>query len=464
LLSVFIAAAKRGALTEDQARQLYGLGSEAVTFFAMAMSGLQQALPPGAPPSATPVYQKPPTPRRRKTPGAREGHRGARRKTPPKIDAKVEHRLEVCPCCGGPLQRCNRQRTRIIEDIPQQIAPVVTEHTIHRDYCPNCKKHVEPVVGDAMPNATLGHYVVLFTCWLHYALGVTLGQIQEILGGHLHTAISAGGLLDAWNRVAQVLFEWYEQIAHQARAAGALHADETGWRVDGQTYWLWCFATKDACYYQIDQSRGSPALQKFFVEAYQGTLITDFWAAYDNVFCGDRQKCLPHLLRELCKVDERNDDPQWKAFSKQLRRLIRDGLRLRKRPDFSRERYASRIALINKRLWALADAVYQDPDARRLAERIGKYRDYLFTFLDTPGVPPDNNHAERMIRPAVIIRKNSLCNRSEQGAATQAVLMSIYRTLKLRGLDPTQTLVEALRQYLQNGKLPPLPAPVVADG
>jgi transposase len=36
----------------------------------------------------------------------------------------------------------------------------------------------------------------------------------------------------------------------------------------------------------------------------------------------------------------------------------------------------------------------------------------LFTFLDTAGVPPDNNHAERMIRPAVIIRKNSLCNRS----------------------------------------------------
>jgi len=52
-------------------------------------------------------------------------------------------------------------------------------------------------------------------------------------------------------------------------------------------------------------------------------------------------------------------------------------------------------------------------------------------------VPSDNNHGERQIRPAVIIRKNSLCNRSEQGAATQAILMSIYRTLKLRGLSPS---------------------------
>ena len=65
----------------------------------------------------------------------------------------------------------------------------------------------------------------------------------------------------------------------------------------------------------------------------------------------------------------------------------------------------------------MADAAYQDADANRLGERISRYRDYLFTFLDTAGVPPDNNHAERMIRPAVIIRKNSLCNRSEQDAA-----------------------------------------------
>lgn len=98
-----------------------------------------------------PVYEKPATPnKRRKKPGAREGHKGSRRKTPPKIDAHVEHRLEVCPCCGGELQRCKRTRKRIIEDIPQEITPVVTEHTVHRDYCPNCGKHVEPVVPDAM--------------------------------------------------------------------------------------------------------------------------------------------------------------------------------------------------------------------------------------------------------------------------------------------------------------------------
>ena len=79
-------------------------------------------------------------------------------------------------------------------------------------------------------------------------------------------------------------------------------------------------------------------------------------------------------------------------------------------------------------------------------------------------MPPDNNHAERMIRPAVIIRKNSPCNRSERGAATQAALMSIYRTLKLRGLDPTRTIAAALKSYLITGALPPLPVANAASG
>jgi hypothetical protein len=411
-----------------------------------------------------PVYLKPKATGRKKTPGAKNGHKGSRRKPPVKIDARVEHRLEICPGCSGPLQRCKRTRTRVIQDIPRETTPVVTEHAIHRDYCPKCKKHVEPGVPDAMPNATLGHHVIALDSWFHYGLGVTISQVKEILSTHLNTRITAGGLVDGWRRLADALLPWHEQIGQEARADAVLHADETGWRVAGQTWWLWCFCTLRCCYHLIDPSRGTPALQKFFIEACQGTLVSDFWAAYNHVFSGDRQKCLPHLLRELLKVDEYNLGIEWRDFSKQLKRLIRDGLRLRKRPDFTKERYASRIGLINKRLWALADAVYHDPDANRLGERISRYRDYLFTFLDTAGVPPDNNHAERMIRPAVIIRKNSLCNRSEQGAATQAILMSIYRTLKLRGLDATATIATALRLYLKTGILPPLPAGSIANG
>ena len=64
----------------------------------------------------------------------------------------------------------------------------------------------------------------------------------------------------------------------------------------------------------------------------------------------------------------------------------------------------------------------------------------------------------------MIIRKNSQSNRSQRGAATQAILMSVYRTLKLRGLDPAKTIATALRHYLLTGQLPPLPSPATANG
>ncbi len=193
-------------------------------------------------------------------------------------------------------------------------------------------------------------------------------------------------------------------------------------------------------------------------------LITDFWAAYNAVCAAERQCCLVHLLRELEKVDLHNDSAEWKAFAKKLRRLIGDGIRLRKREDYTPPRYASRIRRIDQRLMALAQGVYADADASRLGKRLLRHSDQLFTFLDYPDVPFENNFAERMIRPAVIIRKNSLSNQSEKGAAVQSILMSIYRTLKLRGHNPIAVVVNALRTYVQTGTLPPLPEAIVADG
>ncbi len=208
----------------------------------------------------------------------------------------------------------------------------------------------------------------------------------------------------------------------------------------------------------IEYCRGSPVLQKFFTEAFEGVLITDFWAAYDSVDAADRQKCLPHLLRELEKVDLRNNGAEWQAFAKKLRRLLGDGIRLRKRPDFAPETFPSRIDRLNRRVGEMAREEHADADTRRLTKRLCRYGEYLFTFLDYPYVPVDNNFGERQIRPAVILRKNSQSNRSDRGAATQSVLMSVYRTLRLRGLTPTKTIADALKTYLTTGKLPPLPA------
>ena len=108
---------------------------------------------------------------------------------------------------------------------------MVTEHTICRDYCPKCKKHVEPVVPDALPHATIGHHLIALTAWLHYGLGGTIDQIIDILSYHLQTKLTPGGLIDSWRRLSKILVAWYEQIVEEAKNSAYLQADETGWRV-----------------------------------------------------------------------------------------------------------------------------------------------------------------------------------------------------------------------------------------
>lgn len=506
-LDDLVAALQTGVCDEAAALRLYGLGAEAVklallaaarriselqarTAAAATAAGATAAVTPSTPSAMQPVYTKPNADaartlagRRRRRPGAKNGHKGHHRPTPTRIDQRKEHRAACCPDCGGALKRCNRKRTRIIEDIPEAIQPVVTEHTIHRDYCPRCKKDVEPKVPDALPNATLGHRVAGFASWCHYGLGVTIDQLIDILQFHLQTRLSAGGLVDIWQRTAGILTPWYEQIAEQAKQSAHLHADETGWRVQGQTCWLWCFANGQVCYYMIDRCRGSPVLHQFFGDAFDGILLHDFWPAYESIDVLDRQYCLVHLLRELEKVDEHNTTAEWQAFAKMLRRLIRDGIRLRKRSDFSPQRYATRIPRLTLRLDALVRDVLEhaaavgdvgagevgtgrpvDRDAVRLCKRLRRTGDSIFTFLEHPSIPFENNFAERMIRPAVVLRKNSQSNRSQRGASTQAILMSVYRTLKLRGHDPLQSLETALQTYVQTGKLPPLPDATIANG
>src|SRR5260370_39857837 len=139
-------------------------------------------------------------------------------------------------------------------------------------------------------------------------------------------------------------------------------------------------------------------------------------------------------------------------------------MRLRKHSERSAADYASKRPRIGERLKELRDRPWKDKDARRLVKRLRRHQHELFTFLDHPEVPYDNNAGERAIRPAVIIRKNSYANRSEAGADMQAVLMSIFRTLKQRGHNPLQTIAQALRTYLQTGTLPPLPDKVAAHG
>lgn len=467
--SAFVCAFRAGTITQAQLDAILPADRAATIFLLLQLSvRLANSAPASTahqPSGVVPPYAKPQTPPRRKKRGARNGHPGTARLRPDRIDHHQTHQLPACPDCGGELTRTGRQRTRLVEDIPDNLKAEVTEHTICRDWCPGCKKQVEPRVPEALPNCTLGHRTVALSAWLHYGLGVTTRQIVDVFNQHLHLPITDGGLTQMWHRLAEVVAPWYEQIRRLCLDAGVLHADETGWRVEGQTWWLWCFCCADATCYLIDESRGHPALDQFFVNEFAGVLVSDFWAAYDAVG-RTKQKCWPHLLRELKEVDAGPDaGGDWPGFAKRLRRIYGDAVRLEaargvKPPD----EYDLKLSRLHGRVTDLAVGNWDNAHAARLAKRLHRYGEELLTFVEFEGVPSSNNHAEREVRPAVLMRKASYGNQSEAGATTRAVLMSVFRTLKNRGPDAMTVVADALRGYTANGTLPPLPEKSSSEG
>ena len=410
---------------------------------------------PATPSGAVPVYKKAPTRGRKKRPGRKKGHQGARRPTPENITRTEEHNLECCPECGGVnLKQLREPRTRIIEDVPP-VPPEAVEHVIHRYRCADCKKIVEPVVTAALPGMQIGMNLLVRTAWLRFGLGMTGGNVFRYLNSLLQVRISEGGLAQMWARLAKRLTPVYEELLEQTKDAPVLHADETGWRVYGKPWWLWAFTTGNLVVYFLRPTRGAKVVAEVLGEIFDGVLCRDFFKSYDRVCAWAKQRCIVHLLREVKKVSLANDGEEWKAFRRKLKRLLTEALNWRRRRDeLAHGVYLERVMVFNLRLTALACERYADKDAKRLAKRLRTYGPEILTFLETDA-PADNNAAERAIRPAVVMRKNSYGNMSEAGAHTQEVLMSVFRTLRMRGEDPVAWVKKYLQESLSARK-PPL--------
>ena len=454
-----------GRADEAEVRRLARQDGEVITFTLLEvqrrMTGVAPATGANTPSAAIPPYAKPnaqPKKGKRRR-GGQKGHPGRSRKTSPDPDRVRDHYAEGCPDCGGKLRDTGESRERITEDIPEDLKPVITKDVIHRGYCDHCRKRVEPKPPDVLPRCTLGNRTLVLSALLHFLQGLTIGQIVDTFNFHLRLKVTPGGLVQMWHRLADILFAWYQQIHQDILDSGKLHADETSWRVAGKTHWLWCFANDQNVYYLIDRSRGSPALAKFFTRAFEGTLITDFWSPYDAIVCADQQKCWPHLLRDVASVDEKSrGDRHWDSFCRRLVSVYRDAKKLHGVGDEMPEAdYDMSIARLEGRLIKLGSEDWDHADARRLAKRCIKYSSELLTFLWYEDVPSDNNAGERAIRPAVMIRKNSYQSGSDRGALTSSVLMSVLRTLRVRGHQPIDAILAALADYNRTGTLPKMP-------
>jgi hypothetical protein len=248
----------------------------------------------------------------------------------------------------------------------------------------------------------------------------------------------------------QHLGEWlsgeYERLKRRLRASPVVHADETSWRIAGRNDWLWTICDPRHTLYHIDPSRGGRVIRRLLGGAFDGTLVSDFYSAYNTVKC-PKQKCLTHLLRELRETAARSPPFAAGRFYRTCKRLARELLGHKKRWDELDDQTYTRLGRrLEQRLSDLTAAHRRDadPDACRLAEQLSRHREQLTAFLWERAVQGTNNAAERALRPMVVSRKISGGSRSPRGARATAIVSSVLHTARQQGRDVIATLKQLM--------------------
>jgi transposase len=381
--------------------------------------------------------------KRYKKSGRREGHEGASRARPERIDTIVELDQSACPTCGGILsEKPTDSYTRVVEDIvPARV--VVTEYAVRRRYCRCCGRQVTPQIPNLIgggSNERFGLRLMLLVVSLKM-LGTSYEKIGSLLKLLFDLDLTEAAMLHCVMTVADAFGPRYEQLKEELRREASIHGDETSWRIKGKNHWLWAFLGRWSVVYEVDRSRGKDVPKKILGD-YRGTVISDSWSAWNHI--GARwQRCLVHYLRELeDTIRYKSPGKSFLPFRKKLRRILRDAIRMadhdddeKKKKEDNGEKGLRAKARLEARVDALIASYSRSSEKNciRLLKRLRRERGMLFTFLEEDGMDWNNNAAERALRSSVVIRKiTTYGNQSDEGAHAHAVLMSIRETCGLR--------------------------------
>jgi uncharacterized coiled-coil protein SlyX len=409
------------------------------------LSGAPPAPPagPARPPFVKPARpaKAPPQPRKQ-----RSVNFARRRETPTRV---IEHAIDRCPDCGAMLSGGAVVRRRQVLHVPPVPVEVI-EHVVRRRACPCCRRAHTPPLD--LRDVVLGHHRVSLGTMALIATLHTVGRLpvrvlQWVLAALHGLHLSVGALVGILRAVADRAKPGLDALREQVRGSPVVCADETGWREGGQAGYVWVFATPTRCYFHSDHSRAGAVVAEVLGAVYEGTLVSDCYAAY-NIHAGPHQRCWPHLFRDIHDLRVAHpDEADLAAWADAVHALYLEAKQL----AASEADFAARVAArddLDRRLTALCAPYWQPGGAApqaTLCQRIDRFLDELFAFVLDPAIPADNNLAERRLRPLVIARKISGGTRSAEGSRVRTTLASLFATWHAQGRDPFQACLDLLR-------------------
>jgi hypothetical protein len=384
-------------------------------------------------------------------------HPGSFRPDPPPDTVFIEHEVRPTECshCGSDdLEATDEFEDHIVADIPE---PKLEWHR-YRRFIHRCRGCGRPCQGRGdleLPGAHIGPRARLLTCYGRAHLGISLGKTHDLLHDFFGLSVSRAGLLGHLRWGGALFAPVVEELLDLLRASPVVQGDETGWRINGQPAWAWCFRDPRLALFLIDRHRNRDVLIRVLGESFAGTLVSDFYAVYNGLDC-PKQRCLVHLLRELAKLRQELPRQSVRAFIQPLLTLFQDAMQLGKQRDqLGKQAFDEAHQRILDRFDDLLLKTHtKHPDCLRIWRRLFKHCDELFTFLDDPRVPADNNGTERDIRSLAAARNDGGTHRADWSAHAFARLKSIIATGMKNGVRFIHYGLEVVRAKLQGEPLP----------
>jgi hypothetical protein len=364
------------------------------------------------------------------------------------------HVVENCPDCGRKLSGGSVKWQHQVLEIPKVRIEVI-DHMFVERRCGVCGKRWTVDASAALSDVVVGKRSVgiglmSLIAYLKTACRVPIGLIRQLLGSLYEVGISKGEIAELLHAVAEIGEVEYDALLDKVRGSPVVHGDETGWREDGKSGYLWSFSTPRVRYFRYDSSRAGAVVKEVLGDRFVGVLVSDFYGGY-NIYEGVKQRCWVHYIRDLKALAEKYAlagpwvdavlGVYWRA-RESVKTDLSEIDRCRRRQRFESE------------LLALAQPYLKSKNApqRVLAQRIDRFLGELFVFVQHPEVPSENNAAERAIRPAVMARKASGGTRSPRGSKTSSVLRTLFETWALQGRNSlnacNEMIVESNRNLL----------------
>jgi transposase len=290
----------------------------------------------------------------------------------------------------------------------------------------------------------------------------------------LGVELSAGTLCGGLQAIAPLFEPLYEALLPRLRAEGHWHADETRWEVfverqdkAGHRWYLWVFQSRSVVYYVVDPSRSASVPAAVLQGVDSGLISCDRHGAYKKF-----SRLHPGIVLSYCWAHQRrdflnlaNEYPPLAEWAMSWVDRIGELFRLyEQRTEAAPKSAAYRTlhgrlrsclrTMARERHRALRDPQLAAP-AVKLLQSMQRHWQGLREFIRHPHVRPDNNAAERALRPAVVGRKNFYGSGSECSGQLAAMMFSLLMTMKGWQINPRTWLSDYLNACASAGNCPP---------